>query len=121
MSQKEATAAQQINALNQALVAAFVQKEDAQARIVEAEASIKAIRNQLGGIKIGQNLQTEILKEQADAAQKAIDDKRKAEQAELEKKKAASDAVVAQVNGAIKDAVIRELRPHDADEYVRPA
>jgi exonuclease V gamma subunit len=70
MSQ-EPTAAQQLQSLNQALINAFVQKEDAQAKITQADETIRAIRNQLGGIKLGQQVQTDILAEQAASAKAA--------------------------------------------------
>lgn len=92
---QEATAAQQLQSLNQALISAFVQKEDAQAKLEQANESIRAIRNQLGGIRLGQQVQTDILAEQAQAAQKAIDDKRIA------------DATPS----PLKDAIVHELHP----------
>lgn len=100
---QEATAAQQLQSLNQALINAFVQKEDAQAKLEQANESIRAIRNQLGGIQLGQKVQTDILAEQAAAAQKDIDDRRAAEA------KALRDALAADSNPKLHDAVIREI------------
>ena len=64
--QQKPTAAQQIAQLNEALVSAFVKREDAQKQIDMANEAILAIRNTLGGVKHGQELQTEILAEQAE-------------------------------------------------------
>lgn len=59
MSQ-EILASTAVNNLNQALVNAFVQRDDAQAKVDEAKLMIVAIRNQLGGIATGQKLQQQI-------------------------------------------------------------
>lgn len=94
--QKEILASEAINNLNQALVNAFVAREDGQSKVDEANAMIKAIRNQLGGVGIGQKLQQQIDAEQAETARKALDDKRKADETPQE----------------LKQAIVQELHPH---------
>jgi hypothetical protein len=53
-------ASQQVNQLTQALLSAFNTREDALAKVKEADANILAIRNVLGGVPVGQQLQQEI-------------------------------------------------------------
>lgn len=55
----QASASQQVQQLTQQLTQAFVQKEEAQAKVAEADKAIVAIRNVLAGIGLGQQLAAE--------------------------------------------------------------
>lgn len=52
-------AADQIAGLKARLLQCYVDREDSLAKVTEAEATIKAIRNVLAGLPIGQQLQAE--------------------------------------------------------------
>jgi hypothetical protein len=59
---------QQIAAINQQLTTLLLQKYDAEAKLAEANTGITALRNLLGGVGLGQELQKQILVEQAPPA-----------------------------------------------------
>lgn len=115
MSQ-EILASQAINNLNQALVNAFVQREDGQVKVDEANAMIKAIRNQLGGVGIGQKLQQQIDSENAETARKELEAKRKADEAN---KPVMGTRAIEMENHRAAGAIAQELlRPsHDAGSH----
>lgn len=58
--QQQIPVSQQIQQLTQQLNQAFIQKEEAQAKIVESDKAIVAIRNVLAGVGLGQQLASEI-------------------------------------------------------------
>lgn len=55
----DATAAQKITAINEQLLAALCKKADAEATIAQCDDQIKALRNVLAGVQIGQQLAAE--------------------------------------------------------------
>lgn len=57
---QQVPASKQVDQLREQLAAAFVEREDAQSAVKSAEEKIKAIRNVLAGIVLGQKLQQEI-------------------------------------------------------------
>lgn len=67
MQQQSVPVSQQIHQLNQQLTQAFVQKDEAQHRLAEAEKNIAALRNVLAGVGLGRQLAAEIAVEGAAA------------------------------------------------------
>ena len=63
--QKQPSAAEQIQALNQALTSAFIKKHEAEGTVADSDKTITAIRNLLAGVQMGQKLQDEVLAEKA--------------------------------------------------------